>query len=82
MCEPRWLQSQVEKQGRKLDSLKSASQPYSKQKTKARKVDRIELHLKSEVTRQLASLRLKQTVVVRFQLRLFLIYSRHVFVQC
>ena len=72
----------MEKQGRKLDSLKSASQPYSKQKTKARKVDRIELHLKSEVTRQLASLRLKQTVVVRFQLRLFLIYSRHVFVQC
>ena len=52
------LQVQLERQGKKM---KSGSQLDSK---KTKKADRIELQLKEQVTKALASLRLKQAVVV------------------
>ena len=54
------LQVQLERQGKKM---KSGSQLDSK---KTKKADRIELQLKEQVTKALASLRLKQAVVVSF----------------
>ena len=55
------LQVQLEKQGKRLESLKSGSQVFGK---KSKKADRLELQLKEQVTKALASLRLKQAVVV------------------
>ena len=55
------MQTQLEKQGKRLEGLKSGGQGYGK---KNKKADRLELQLKEQVTKALASLRLKQAVVV------------------
>lgn len=60
------MQVQLEKQGKRLDSLKSGNQGYGK---KTKKADRLELQLKEQVTKALASLRLKQAVVVSIWIR-------------
>lgn len=57
------LQIQLEKQGKRLESLKASNPGLGK---KNKKADRLELQLKEQVTKALASLRLKQAVVVRF----------------
>ena len=60
-CQLLCLQVQLEKQGKRLESMKSSNQGYGK---KTKKADRLELQLKEQVTKALASLRLKQAVVV------------------
>jgi len=51
----------LERQGKKVDSMKSGGQLNGK---KVKKADRMELQMKEQVTKALASLRLKQAVVM------------------
>jgi hypothetical protein len=52
----------LEKQTRKLDLLKAG--PGSSAKSKSKKVERLENHLKTTVTKELQMVRLKQMFVV------------------
>eukprot|EP00884_Botryococcus_braunii_P002746 jgi/Botrbrau1/12472/Bobra.0169s0019.1 len=58
----RSLKDMLEKQTRKLDLLKSG--PNSTAKSKSKKVERLENHLKNTVTKELQMVRLKQMFVV------------------